>query len=120
MGDFWNNHIEKYLGKNLSKLKTAYAKQHIILTARRQGHMVIFQNDYVVKVRTPDGAMISFTFDENGNYTTHVQGLPGTSCTKLTEPYESGQVKRAYTAEYFEKERTKVKQRVFDGSTLCG
>ena len=120
VGDFWNNHIEKYMGKRLSKLKAEYARKHIILTARRKGHMVLFQSDHTIKVRTLEGAIITFTIDTDGSYTTHVQGLPGQSCTKLTEDYESGNVKRTYTSEYFERERTKVKHRIVDGSGLCG
>jgi len=118
VGDFWNNHIEKYLGKGLSKLKAEYARQHIILTARRKGHMIIFQNEHTIKVRTPEGAVITFNIDEEGNYTTHVHGIRGQSCIELTKDYESGEVKRTMTAEFFERERSKI--RLIDGSTLCG
>jgi hypothetical protein len=120
VGDFYQDHIEKYMGKRLSKLKAEYVRQHIILTARRKGHMVLMANDHCVKVRTPDGATIVFSLDENGNYSTVVHGASGQNCLKLTEDYESGTVKRAFTTEYFERERGKTRIRVGDGSTFCG
>jgi len=119
VADFYDNHVEKHLGKDLSKLKQEYARQHIILTARKKGHLVLFKNQHTIKVRTQEGAILTFNIDEQGNYTTKVQNVTGKQCTQLTQDYESGQVKRALTSDYFN-EKTKIKQKIIDGNQLCG
>jgi len=118
VADLWNNHVEKYMGKGLSRLKKEYARRFILRRAREKGYSVIKNNENYIELMTPEGATIKFSIDETGNYTVHVTGAPGGQCLNLTEPFETGRAKRAFTDEYY---RTNERIRVgVDGSNLCG